>query len=286
MFSQRMSCSFVITFGLLCSAFSANILAIFPHTGKSHFDVYEPLVLALAGRGHSLTVLSFYPQKTPVPNYTDINLVGLVPLRVNQVQFSSVENSVSDFISMAEMGLEMCEKILTFPKVRESLTAERRFDLAIVEFFNTNCFLGLVHKYGVPFVGITSASPYPEHEGLVGTPSEPAYVPHADLPFDHRMTLLQRVINVVYSATLRTIGGYYAAREKETVGRLLGEMPPLSSVARNVSLMLVNTHHSMLRARPLTPSYVQVGGIHIHQQKPLSKVSSSQHWVYSLFPLP
>lgn len=273
--SLWMFSSFIFIFSLLDSALSANILAVFPHTGKSHFDVYEPLVLALAGRGHSLTVLSFYPQKTPVPNYTDISLVGLVPLRVNQVQFSLVENSLSDFISMAEMGSEMCEKILTFPKVRESLTAEKRFDLAIVEFFNTNCFLGLVHKYGVLFVSIASASPYPEHEGMVGTPFEPAYIPHADLPFDHHMTLLQRVFNVVYTATLRMVGGYYAAREQETVSRLLGEMPPLSSVARNVSLMLVNTHHSMLRARPLTPGYVQVGGLHIHQQKPLSMVSIS-----------
>lgn len=263
----------IIIFSLLGSSLSAEILAVFPHTGKSHFDVYEPLALALAAKGHSLTVISFYPQKTPVPNYTDISLVGLVPLRLNQVQFKQVENSLSDFISMAEMGLEMCEKILTFPKVQELLNSEKKFDLAIVEFFNTNCFLGLVHKYKVPFVGVSSASPYPETEERVGTPTEPAYIPHSDLPYDHHMTLIQKIYNALYTATLRVIGTYYSFKEQETVGRLLGEMPPLGSLVHNVSLIIVNTHFSTLSARPLTPGYVQVGGLHINEQRPLSKVS-------------
>lgn len=131
---------------LFNSVLPADILALFPHTGKSHFDVFEPLVLALASRGHRITVVSFYPQKNRVPNYTDVSLVGLEPLRVSQVKFESVENSIIDFMAMSEMATYTCEKILKFPPVRKLLDDDAKFDLVILEIFNSDCFLSIVYK--------------------------------------------------------------------------------------------------------------------------------------------
>lgn len=125
---------------------SADILAVFPHTGKSHFDVFEPLVLALAARGHSLTVISFYPQKSAVTNYKDISLVGIAPLRVSQVEIPSVENSILDSMSMNEMATSTCEKVLQFKPVQQLLEDHIKFDLIILEIFNSDCFLSLVNR--------------------------------------------------------------------------------------------------------------------------------------------
>ncbi|XP_049787775.1 UDP-glucosyltransferase 2-like [Schistocerca cancellata] len=52
----------------------ARILAAVPLRSASHFRVLQPLLRALADRGHHLTVISHFPQQPPPPNYTDISL--------------------------------------------------------------------------------------------------------------------------------------------------------------------------------------------------------------------
>ena len=59
---------------------SSKILALSPYIGKSHFDVFEPFVKELAARGHQVLVLTHFPQKYPVANYTDVSLVGSITI--------------------------------------------------------------------------------------------------------------------------------------------------------------------------------------------------------------
>ncbi|KAG8272882.1 UDP-glucuronosyltransferase 1-1 [Homalodisca vitripennis] len=240
--------SFLVFGCFLGSALSANILAVFPHPGKSHFDVFEPLVLELAARGHQMTVMSFYPQKTPVANYTDISLVGTSPLRLNRVKIGGGDDTMSDTFSVSNVGLHLCSKIFKSKPVLDLLESDARFDLIILEMFDSDCFLGLVHKYKVPHIGFNSAKTSPDQDRIVGTPNYPAYVSHINLPFTNRMGLFHRVIN------------------------LMGEgVPPLEQLVHNASLILVNTHFSLLGSRPLVPAHIEVGGIHIKPVKPLSK---------------
>jgi glucuronosyltransferase len=68
-----------VYFGLLSifvahGAYGAKILGIFPVPGKSHFAVSAVLMKELASRGHQVTVLSPFPEKSPIPNYTDIDM--------------------------------------------------------------------------------------------------------------------------------------------------------------------------------------------------------------------
>jgi glucuronosyltransferase len=68
-----------VYFGLLLSIFvaheahGAKILGIFPLPGKSHFAVSSVLLKELANRGHQVTVYSPFPEKSPIPNYTNID---------------------------------------------------------------------------------------------------------------------------------------------------------------------------------------------------------------------
>ena len=50
----------------------ANILGIFPMPSKSHMTIHSVLMKELARRGHQVTVFSPFPEKSPIPNYTDI----------------------------------------------------------------------------------------------------------------------------------------------------------------------------------------------------------------------
>lgn len=49
----------------------------------------------------------------------------------------------------------------------------------------------------------------------------------------------------------------------------LGPLPSIDDVNKNVSLMLVNSHRSVLPPRPMMPGVVLIGGAHIKPPKPL-----------------
>lgn len=64
---------------LVASATQAyNILGIFPTAAKSHYIVGEALMRSLATDGHNVTVISPFPQQTPIANYHDYPIVGIV----------------------------------------------------------------------------------------------------------------------------------------------------------------------------------------------------------------
>lgn len=50
------------------------------------------------------------------------------------------------------------------------------------------------------------------------------------------------------------------------------QLPDLNDLARNISLVLVNSHFSINQARPTVPNYVEVAGLHINETATLTKV--------------
>ena len=57
----------------------AKILAVFPTPSYSHFQLGFRIAKELADRGHQVTAISAYPQKTPIKNYKDVSVEELVP---------------------------------------------------------------------------------------------------------------------------------------------------------------------------------------------------------------
>lgn len=57
---------------------ASKILGVFPTPGKSHFIIGQGLMKGLAKAGHEVTVINPYPQKTPIPNYTDVSIFELL----------------------------------------------------------------------------------------------------------------------------------------------------------------------------------------------------------------
>ena len=53
---------------------SAKILGLFPMPSKSHTAVNVAIVKELAERGHEVTVVSPFPEKSEIPNYKNVAL--------------------------------------------------------------------------------------------------------------------------------------------------------------------------------------------------------------------
>lgn len=129
------------------------------------------------------------------------------------------------------------------------------------------------YRLSAPYVSISSASVTPDQAWRVGSYAHPAFVPHPDLSIAPPLSLQECITNVAYNLVTYAITAFYTQRQQALVSRLVdAATPPLGSIAHNASLLIVNTHHSMLLPRPVTPNYIEVGGLHIHPAKLLDKV--------------
>lgn len=255
-----------------------KILALFPHIAKSHFVMGEALLKGLAARGHQVFVVNHFPQEHTVPNYTDISLVGSMR---NAVENTPLENFGNGDVllsvnMLANLAVETCEKILSFPRIQRLITSEEKFDLIIVELFNTDCMLGFVHKFKVPFIAIGTSVMMPWGNERFGNPDNPSYIPHHFLAHADRMSFSERTANTAYHTSVKWAYHFLMDIPTQRIARrYFGDsLPPLADIARNTSLLLLSTHFSMNQPRPLVPQIVEVGGLHLSPPAPLPEVLS------------
>nr|AEW43139.1 UDP-glycosyltransferase UGT46A3 [Helicoverpa armigera] len=265
----------------------ARILGLFPHTGKSHQMVFDPLLKALAERGHDVTVVSFFPIKDPPANYTTVSLEGIAALGLETIDLAYFDNpntilsilgvekilkQVTEFQPLADLATGICSKIVDFAPLADAL--KKSYDVVIVENFNSDCMLGLAHVYGIkgPFVSLSSSALMQWVPDRMGLTDNPSYVPIVSSEFTSKMTFLQRLENTVMNMYYKVWYRYaIQLKEKAIIEKRFGRrIPDLQDFAKNMSVMLVNTFHSMNGVRPLLPGVVEVGGMHLdHSRKPI-----------------
>lgn len=280
---------FVLTLYVI-PCYTYNILCLFPYPGKSHSMVFEPLLEELTKRGHHLTVVSFYPA-TPQRNRRDINLKGLAPLNIEVI---SLENTTTSFLGLDEYyanvrvvtqlafaNLEICKRIFEAEVFKEFINKEGIYDLILVEHFNSDCMLGVVHNYGLPSIGLSSCAVMPWTPSRVGAPDNPAYVPGMTLPFTEDMNFFERIVNMFFLFFFEVWFEMNIRGEEQRIleKRLGRSLPRLEEIGKNASAVLVNTHYTLNGVRNTPPSIIEVGGLHLHNKivQPLPEVSVHQY---------
>lgn len=263
---------------------SYNILVIFPHPGKSHFLSYVGLFKALAQKGHQMTVISHFPLMKPVENYKDVEIGGLETFNYSKPDyFTNLRNyeTPSRFamyftsLVLAEIGQLACEKGFSSQTVQDFLKGSHQFDLIIMEYFNSDCFLTIAKKFNVPIVRVHSCTLMPWTSTRYSNPNNPAYVPNNFMPFSDKMTFLERVENTLLNLFHSTYYNKYVVinSDKRVSMKYFGELgATMHSDVLNDSLLLVASHYSLNLPRPLVPSVIEVGGIHVGKPNSLATV--------------
>ncbi|RVE51856.1 hypothetical protein evm_003476 [Chilo suppressalis] len=270
-----------VLFALVNNASPARILGLFPHTGKSHQMVFEPLLQKLAERGHHVTVVSFFPLKNRPENYTDVSLEGIATLGVETIDLGFFENTnviakrlgidrilrqAFDIDPLADMAVDVCSKLVSWPPLAEALRKD--YDVALVETFNSDCMLGLMHVYGkrVPIIGMLSSGLMHWSADRIGVTDNPAYVPSIASELTSKMTFLERLENTFVTYYLKIWYRYKVQmKEQEIIERHFGrKIPDLNDLARNTTMMMANVFHSLNGPKPLLPGLIEVGGMHLN----------------------
>ncbi|XP_034232815.1 UDP-glucuronosyltransferase 2B13-like isoform X1 [Thrips palmi] len=268
---QAMQCTLLL---LLAAglADAARILAVFAMKGQSHTMVNDPLVRGLAARGHTVDVYGHFVPAEPVANvqYFKLERAGTLAPGLDIKAYEHAYTKFVNPIKLMSRGIDDCEALFSDPGVQRLLSSNTKYDLFITELFNTDCYLAFGHRFQVPVVVLSTSPILPWGNWRFGNPDNPAYIPNMYSGSSDTMTLLERGVNalqVVYTNVIKTL--YFDPIDQAVMERALGKaLPPVAEMARNTSLLLVNTFHALTLPRPHTVGVVEVGGIHITRPDP------------------
>lgn len=107
----------------------------------------------------------------------------------------------------------------------------------------------------------------------VGAPSIPSYIPSMFIQASDTMSFLERLENWAKIHTMNLMHDYLT---KPRIDNLLRkhygeEIPKSGDLSKLISLIFVNQHYSLSLPKPLPPSVIEIGGIHLEQKrKPLN----------------
>lgn len=188
--------------------------------------------------------------------------------------------------SMASSGFDSLYQVFAFTPSYEEITnckeimdlinTTSKYDLVVTETFNTDFFTLLGWFFKAPVVAFQPNAPFPWMADFKGLPYNPSYIPHFMTGFATKMDFYQRVENVllnVYSLYAYHVNSYVVY--DEMAKRIFGpDVPSLDEVAKNASVLFLNTHFSMNCVRPMVPNVVEVAGLNIKKAKPLDKVNN------------
>lgn len=76
--TMKVFCALGLLFLVYNGALGAKILGVFPMVSHSHYTLGLSLMKELAFRGHEVTFISPYPQKTPLKNFRDVSVEDII----------------------------------------------------------------------------------------------------------------------------------------------------------------------------------------------------------------
>ncbi|XP_067640004.1 UDP-glycosyltransferase UGT5-like [Eurosta solidaginis] len=259
----------ILAFALNCLE-CAKILSVFPFTGPSEYLCVEPLLKKLAERGHEVTSVTTFPQKTPLKNFRDIVLKNenehhdeFVVTAMDDMSGSrlSVLRSIEEYVLM---GTESIMKSKEF----HHLLNKEQFDLVIIEVLFIDSIYALGHHFKAPMIGVATFGTDVVIDQLVDNISPIAYVPAPSGTNMDDMNFWQRLDNL-YISTFELLYNHLVIIPQHQ--RLYEKYFPkptlsLSDVRRDFSLLLLNQHHSLSWSRPYVLNAIEVAGMHINHK--------------------
>ncbi|XP_014101208.3 UDP-glucosyltransferase 2 [Bactrocera oleae] len=252
---------------------SAKILAVFPFSGPSQYICVQSYLQTLAVRGHEITSVSAFPQKTLLKNFRDIT-IHIEQSHHDEAVISAIEEmsgdkldllqSVRDYTTMTSLLVWETEEF------QQLLRSDEQFDLIIIEVFYQEALYALGQHFKAPMIGVSTFGADIIIDQLVDNVSPVAYVPTPTGINLDRMNFWERLDNL-YSNTMELLYTHLVLIPEQQ--RYYEKYFPnatlrLTDVRRDFSLLLLNQHYSFSWPRPLVPNAIEVAGMHIdHKPK-------------------
>lgn len=259
---------------------SYKILGIFPSFDRTNYLTYRGLFRELANRNHEVTLISHYQMPDTSASYKDILLSD------NQVykglSFESViTNEVSrlpfETLVATKVGNDDCKILMNNHQVLHMLRTRPRYDVILVESYNSDCGLALAANLSAPYITLNPQPVQPWQYNRLGINFNSAYVSQSGLSYGKEPWFFERLKSyLIYHITNWV---YYVGSQVTDhvyLYKYLGDdLPTLESIASNASLAFVNTHQTLHGGVARADNVIDIGGIHVRPSKILPTVSIS-----------
>lgn len=209
--------------------------------------------------------------------YNQWSLAGSLPNFVNNLSLSAVDElshyAIMHFITR-NCGIDVCKAVLATPVFQKLKNTSKKYDLVITEIFGADCMLGFGFYFKTPIITLTSSINLPWGSDRFGNPDNPSYIPTYFSRFSSEMNFFERLENTITLISAKLLYFYFTYKDTNKIMQSFfgPEVPDVEDLTRNISLSLVNSHYSMSFSRPTVPNFIEVGGLHIKDSKPLSPV--------------
>ncbi|KAF5287796.1 hypothetical protein FQA39_LY15732 [Lamprigera yunnana] len=237
----------------------ARILAVVPTPSYSHQVAFHSLWKELSLRGHQVTLVTTDPiQDASLVNLTQIDVSDFYEKARQKTKNVIKRNSIFELLHLLT---RFAEFHLSHPKIQKLIKKEdEHFDVVMVEFV-TPFVLGYGARFKCPIILVSSIASSSWIDTIMGNPHHPIIYSEATSSVDE-LTLFDRVNAVLYHIAFDFIYKFYTVpSQQKMIYKYFGENYPLiDDMARNVSIVLVNSDSVLHKVKPTLPSIISVGG--------------------------
>ncbi|KAH8406764.1 hypothetical protein KR222_010006, partial [Zaprionus bogoriensis] len=250
----------------------ANILAVFSYSFPSPFLLVAPYMKALVRKGHQVTIISSVSHLPDIDGARHIRIQMLDQLAEDMLNYDFgtefPPTKWSEAMMVSSYYHNSSSYILSDAGVQAMLhDKSARFDMVILQASLTDALYGFAQHYNASLVGISAFGTSWNIDYLAGNKAPSVYEPMSPSGYSHGFSLLDKLKNWVYIAEEWLIERLvYLPTQMKLYKRYFNRSSEdLYKIRGNFSLMLINHHFSLGRARSNVPNVIEVAGLHMHQ---------------------
>lgn len=267
---------------------SARILGIFPIPSISHQVVFRALMLELANRGHELVILTpnpALPKERPPDNITEIDTGQSYKLMEEMMKHAVGAQQLKRGVVMdsdSMTSIDSSKGILTLishhfeiPEVKNLLKDKsQKFDLVFVEAI-ANYALIASHIFKAPAILFSSFYGFPEHFEAMGAVTwHPEFYPNFYRNKFQNLTIWEKIEEIYLEWKIFRMVRSSEDEENEMLKNSYGpDAPTIAELKQNVQMLFLNAHPIFGNNRPVPPSVIYLGALHLQPVKKLPEVS-------------
>ncbi|XP_008197586.2 UDP-glycosyltransferase UGT5 [Tribolium castaneum] len=259
---------------VLWGAQSYKLLFMCPMPSPSHFFLIFRLAKEFADGGHQVTVISPFPQKTPIKNYRDIQILEVIDSfeEIKKILFNMADKGPLDNLDLIyRAGLGATTQILENKNVQSLINSNETFDAFIIEQFTSEALLGIGHRFGAPIILMSGFGTTNLLNHFVANPAPSSYVWNVVMkPSTTYKNFWDRMHNFLLSNYIDfQREQYFMPEHRKLFKKYFNSDVELDDIVYNVSLILGNSHVSLYKAVPQVPNIINIGGFHVGPLKEL-----------------
>ncbi|XP_065208652.1 UDP-glucosyltransferase 2-like [Planococcus citri] len=252
---------------------SAKILYLYHLGCRSTISMHQTITKILLKNHHEIIAISPLPlddKETPA-NYTDLGVHDHFQKYIDHFSLDdALTSTYANRKIVYENHIPNCENLYKNVELIKKLK-NLKIDLILLEIDSAECFLPFVAQFQAPIIGISTLYfLFPEFDGVMGNPMNPSHIPIPFSALTPQMDFFQRMENTKDYVLHLLISWYYTNQADTMAAKYNLRSPPIREIYDRIALVFSNSHSSFL-PKPMAPSTVDIGGIHIGNSSPLPK---------------